>query len=162
VTSCSQATVPASIQKGILRIFGTAAGAALTIFVSRWLAGDGAALTVALFVVSAKGTLGMLGSRHGYVWLLVVIAADVVLMALLSDPLSTLAVGGNAAADRRKIIERAMHRTLGCLFVVCLVGGRAGLPRISYTGFCLTGLPHKRLPDTQTWEKKGHRVTRWR
>src|SRR3984957_14513027 len=32
---------------------------------------------------------------------------------------------------------------------------------ISYTGFCLTSLPHKRLPDEQTWEKKGHRVTLW-
>lgn len=31
----------------------------------------------------------------------------------------------------------------------------------SYTGFCLTSLPHKRLPDDQTWEKKGHRVTLW-
>jgi hypothetical protein len=32
---------------------------------------------------------------------------------------------------------------------------------ISYAGFCLTSLPHKRLPDDQTWEKKGHRVTLW-
>ena len=30
---------------------------------------------------------------------------------------------------------------------------------ISYTGFCLTALPHKRLPDDQAWEKKGHKVT---
>jgi hypothetical protein len=30
---------------------------------------------------------------------------------------------------------------------------------ISYTGFCLTSLPHTRLPDDQTWEEKGHRVT---
>jgi hypothetical protein len=30
---------------------------------------------------------------------------------------------------------------------------------ISYTGFCLTALPHKRLPDDQPWEKKGHKVT---
>jgi len=30
---------------------------------------------------------------------------------------------------------------------------------ISYAGFCLTSLPHKRLPDEQAWEKKGHRVT---
>src|ERR1700730_14010671 len=30
---------------------------------------------------------------------------------------------------------------------------------ISYTGFCLTSLPHKRLPDEQAWEKHGHRVT---
>jgi Plasmid encoded RepA protein len=30
---------------------------------------------------------------------------------------------------------------------------------ISYTGFCLTALPHKKLADDQPWEKKGHRVT---
>src|SRR3954452_11072810 len=30
---------------------------------------------------------------------------------------------------------------------------------ISYTGFCLTALPHKRLPDDAPWEKKGHNVT---
>jgi Plasmid encoded RepA protein len=30
---------------------------------------------------------------------------------------------------------------------------------ISYTGFCLTSLPHKRLPDEEAWEKHGHRVT---
>lgn len=30
---------------------------------------------------------------------------------------------------------------------------------ISYTGFALTGLPHKRLVDDETWEKRGHRVT---
>lgn len=30
---------------------------------------------------------------------------------------------------------------------------------ISYTGFCLTALPHKKLPDEQAWEKKGHKVT---
>jgi hypothetical protein len=30
---------------------------------------------------------------------------------------------------------------------------------ISYTGFCLTALPHKKLTDDAAWEKKGHRVT---
>jgi hypothetical protein len=30
---------------------------------------------------------------------------------------------------------------------------------ISYTGFCLTALPHKKLTDEQPWEKKGHKVT---
>jgi hypothetical protein len=34
-------------------------------------------------------------------------------------------------------------------------GGRIG---ITYTGFCLTGLPHKKLPDEQAWEKIGHKV----
>jgi hypothetical protein len=30
---------------------------------------------------------------------------------------------------------------------------------ISYTGFCLTALPHKQLANDQAWEKRGHRVT---
>jgi hypothetical protein len=30
---------------------------------------------------------------------------------------------------------------------------------ISYTGFCLTSLPHKRLPEERAWQKHGHRVT---
>jgi hypothetical protein len=32
---------------------------------------------------------------------------------------------------------------------------------ISYTGFCHSRHTHKRLPDEQTWEKKGHHVTLW-
>jgi hypothetical protein len=30
---------------------------------------------------------------------------------------------------------------------------------ISYSGFCLTGFPHKRLKDDAPWEKQGHNVT---
>jgi hypothetical protein len=30
---------------------------------------------------------------------------------------------------------------------------------ITYSGFCLTGFPHKRLDDTKVWEKRGHNVT---
>lgn len=34
--------------------------------------------------------------------------------------------------------------------------GRIG---ISYSGFCLTGLPHKKLADDEIWERRGHRVS---
>ncbi|ABQ29044.1 replication protein RepA [Acidiphilium cryptum] len=30
---------------------------------------------------------------------------------------------------------------------------------ISYSGFCLTSLPHKRLSDSAVWQRKGHKVT---
>lgn len=30
---------------------------------------------------------------------------------------------------------------------------------ITYSGFCLTALPHKKLADDQEWERKGHKVT---
>jgi hypothetical protein len=39
-----------------------------------------------------------------------------------------------------------------------VMGDDEGKIGITYTGFCLTGLPHKRLPDDQAWEKHGHRV----
>lgn len=32
---------------------------------------------------------------------------------------------------------------------------------VSYTGFCLTSLPHKWLADDAVWQKRGHRVTLW-
>jgi hypothetical protein len=40
-----------------------------------------------------------------------------------------------------------------------VLGDEEGKIGISYSGFCLTGLPHKALPDDQVWEKRGHRVT---
>ena len=39
-----------------------------------------------------------------------------------------------------------------------VMGDEAGKIGITYTGFCLTGLPHRRLPDDQPWEKRGHQV----
>lgn len=96
---CSQATAPASIQRGVLRILGTLGGAALAVLVSPLLAGDDVALILALLTVSTVGVLGQLVGRYGYAWLLGAVTADMVLMALLSDPGSALAVGLNRSAE---------------------------------------------------------------
>lgn len=96
---CSQATAPASVQKGILRIMGTIAGAGLAVLLSPWLAADVVALSLALLVVSTAGILGQLVSRYGYAWMLGAITADMVLMALLSDPASALTVGVDRTAE---------------------------------------------------------------
>jgi uncharacterized membrane protein YccC len=95
----SQATAPASIQKGVLRIVGTMVGASLAVLFSPWLAGDVVALSLALSVASAAGMLGMLVSSHGYAWMLGAVTADMVLMALLSDPASALWVGVDRTAE---------------------------------------------------------------
>ena len=39
-----------------------------------------------------------------------------------------------------------------------VMGDDEGKIGITYTGFCLTSLPHKRLADDQPWDKAGHRV----
>lgn len=40
--------------------------------------------------------------------------------------------------------------------VLCDDAQRLG---ITYSGFCLTGFPHKKLGDDEVWEKRGHNVT---
>ncbi|WP_158923384.1 FUSC family protein [Acidisphaera sp. S103] len=96
---CSQATAPASVQRGALRILGTFGGATLAVLASPLLAGDDVALILTLLAVSTAGVLGQLVGRYGYAWLLGAVTADMVLMALLSDPGSALAVGVNRSAE---------------------------------------------------------------
>lgn len=33
-----------------------------------------------------------------------------------------------------------------------------GRQNYTYSGLCLTGFPHRKIPDNQTWERAGHRV----
>ena len=62
---CSQATAPASLQKGVLRIVGTLGGAGLALLLSPWLKQDAIGLSLALFAVSITGVVGLLVSEHG-------------------------------------------------------------------------------------------------
>ncbi|MEJ0046499.1 MAG: FUSC family protein [Rhodospirillales bacterium] len=61
----TQATAPASLRRGMLRIVGTAAGAVLGLVLSRWLVEDTVALSLVLLVVGTTGVLGLLVSEHG-------------------------------------------------------------------------------------------------
>ena len=95
----TRATAPASVERGVLRILGTIGGAAVSLLLSPWLAGDTVSVTLVLFVVSTAGVLGFLVSPHGYAWLISAITADMVLMALLSDPLSAVSVAANRTVE---------------------------------------------------------------
>ncbi|HEX3996039.1 MAG TPA: FUSC family protein [Acetobacteraceae bacterium] len=95
----TRATAPASLQRGGLRIAGTAAGAVLALLLSPWLVEDHVALTMVLLVASACGVAGFLVSPHGYAWLLGAVTTDMVLLAALGDPLSVLTVACNRTAE---------------------------------------------------------------
>jgi uncharacterized membrane protein YccC len=95
----TRATAPASVERGVLRILGTIAGAAVALLLSPWLAGDMVTVTLVLFVVSTAGVLGMLVSPHGYAWLLGAVTVDMVLMAQLGDPLLAVSVAVNRSAE---------------------------------------------------------------
>lgn len=57
----------------------------------------------------------------------------------------------------RKMVEPEQKKLVDIAAEV--MGDDVGRIGITYTGFCLTALPHKKLPDEQSWEKRGHRVT---
>jgi uncharacterized membrane protein YccC len=95
----SQATTPASLHKGVLRIVGTAVGAGAVVLLSPLLVDDPVLVTLLIFIASTFGILGLLVSRHGYAWMLAAITVDMVLMSLLSDPYSTLEVAASRTAE---------------------------------------------------------------
>lgn len=64
-------------------------------------------------------------------------------------------VHGRSAA--RAMVEPEQRRLVDIAAEVA--GDDEGRIGITYTGFALTGLPHKRLADDEAWKKKGHRVT---
>lgn len=60
--------------------------------------------------------------------------------------------------DQAKALQtRPEHRTLVEIAAAVLEEERQDLG-ITYSGFALTALPHRRLPDTQPWERRGHRI----
>jgi uncharacterized membrane protein YccC len=95
----TQATAPASVERGILRIAGTAAGAIAGLLICPWLIEDGVALSLVLLTVATLGVLGLQVSRHGYAWLLGAVTTVMVLLATLNDPLSAMDTACNRTAE---------------------------------------------------------------
>ncbi|HTU53664.1 MAG TPA: replication protein RepA [Acetobacteraceae bacterium] len=60
--------------------------------------------------------------------------------------------------DQAREMLDPRHRALVDIAAEVLADERQQIG-ISYTGFCLTSLPHKKLPDDQVWQRRGHRVT---
>ena len=85
-----QATRPGSVQRVILRIAGTIAGAAMALVIARFAVEDHVAGSLFLFVAAAVGMLGSLVSPYAYAWLFFAITANLVVLMSINDPGSTL------------------------------------------------------------------------
>jgi uncharacterized membrane protein YccC len=94
-----QASAPASLRRGALRIIGTAIGALIGFLLSPWLIEDQVALSLVLLVVGTLGVLGLQVSSHGYAWLLGAVTIVMVLLAALSDPQSAVEIACNRTAE---------------------------------------------------------------
>ncbi|VTZ48916.1 conserved membrane hypothetical protein [Methylocella tundrae] len=85
----SQATRPASVKKGALRIIGTVAGALIGVAMASWLAYDQVACCVFLLLATSLGMLGFQLSPHGYAWLLGSITFNLIVLTSLTAPAGT-------------------------------------------------------------------------
>ncbi len=85
-------TRPASLEKGLLRIIGTMAGALSGYLLIGWIAYDHAACCLVLFAVSAIALYGMAVSPHGYAWMLFGITFNLVVLVSLNDPSQAFSV----------------------------------------------------------------------
>jgi uncharacterized membrane protein YccC len=89
----SQASLPASVKKVVLRIIGTAAGATLALIMAPWLLYDQVACCLFLMFITTIGILGVQVSPHGYAWLFTAITFDLVLLMSLNEPLAVFHLG---------------------------------------------------------------------
>jgi uncharacterized membrane protein YccC len=86
----TQATLPGSVRKALLRMAGTAAGAGFGLVLAGWLAYDHLACCLVLFAVSFVGILGVLVSAQGYAWLFFGITFSLVVLMSLGEPQNAL------------------------------------------------------------------------
>lgn len=86
------ATGAASVRRGLLRLSGTVAGAAIGFVMARWLPYDQVALCLFLALVTMLGVIAMQVSPHGLAWLFMSITTSMVLLMSLDDPLQAMEV----------------------------------------------------------------------
>jgi uncharacterized membrane protein YccC len=81
-----QATRPGSIQRALLRVGGTVAGACLAILLTPWVAYDHVVGSLLVFAFATLGILGYQVSSHAFAWLFAGITVNLVVMSSLQDP----------------------------------------------------------------------------
>ena len=96
---CSQATRPASVNKGILRIIGTLSGAGLALVSMQVLVYDQPVCCLALFTMTLVGVLGISVSPHGYAWLFFSLTFNLIVLFSLPDPTLTFHIATTRAIE---------------------------------------------------------------
>ena len=93
------ATGAGSVRRGLLRVTGTIAGAALGFVMARWLPYDQVALCLFLAVTTMLGVIAMQVSPHGLAWLFMAITTSMVLLMSLDNPEQAFQIACNRTID---------------------------------------------------------------
>jgi uncharacterized membrane protein YccC len=95
----SGSSIADALPKGVMRIVGSAAGAAVAVIIVGLFAYDPLPLCLCLFIVSWVGLFGFAKSRHGYAWLISAITGNLVILIALEQPQTAFTTAVNRVAD---------------------------------------------------------------
>jgi uncharacterized membrane protein YgaE (UPF0421/DUF939 family) len=88
-----------ALPKGVMRIVGSIAGAALAVCVLGLFAYDPLPFCLCLFIIAWIGLFGFAKSRHGYAWMIAAITGNLVMLIALDQPQTAFIIAVNRVAD---------------------------------------------------------------
>ena len=88
-----------ALPRGVMRILGSIAGAAVAVLVLGLFAYDLLPFCLCLFTIAWLGLFGFAKSRHGYAWLISAITGNLVMLIALDQPQTAFTIAVNRIAD---------------------------------------------------------------
>src|SRR6516162_10719309 len=88
-----------ALPRGVMRILGSIAGAAVAVLVLGLFAYDLLPFCLCLFTIAWVGLFGFAKSRHGYAWLISAITGNLVMLIALDQPQTAFTIAVNRVAD---------------------------------------------------------------
>jgi uncharacterized membrane protein YccC len=95
----TQSSLAASLSRGIMRILGSAAGAAIAVLMLGLFAYQQLPFCLCLFTIAWVGLFGFAKSSHGYAWMIAAITGDLVMLIALDQPQTAFTIAVNRIAD---------------------------------------------------------------
>jgi uncharacterized membrane protein YccC len=95
----TRSTLAVALSRGIMRIVGSAIGAAAAVILLGLFAYDPLPFCLSLFVVAWVGLFGFAKSPRGYAWLISAITGNLVMLIALDQPQTAFTTAANRLAD---------------------------------------------------------------
>ena len=95
----TRSSLPAALSRGVMRIIGSTAGAAVAVIILGLFAYDPLPFCLCLFILAWVGLFGFAKSRHGYAWLISAITGNLVMLIALDQPQTAFTTAVNRVAD---------------------------------------------------------------
>jgi uncharacterized membrane protein YccC len=95
----TRSSLAESLSRGVMRIIGSAAGAAIAVIILGWFAYDLLPFCLCLFAIAWVGLFGFAKSRLGYAWLITAITGNLVMLIALDQPQTAFTTAVNRIAD---------------------------------------------------------------